>query len=472
MLAIVASFSTLCRAQAVYFDGGAGNDDFSVAANWDTDTAPGSNLDDKVSIDDGFTATYHDGTTQLGTLRVGSTDKSHYLSTTSTYGRLNMVGGTIEVVGVNTLAVGRENIFYSAVPLGADYDRNSIVDGGDFVYWQRRLGSTTDLTADGDFSSSIDAGDLAVWKGALGKRTYGGEFVMSGNSILRTNGALIGERTKGLLQVGPDALVDVRIWDTSVVPNQFGGTEDLRVGTWGPAYETFGAEPGLNGDGLVEVQGTVNAKDLYLSEHGAKGEIRLLPGGKVNLNGEAIMDFCAGCVSDPNLLAQQSATITIVGSGGMFNVGLDPDSLVIDPSPPPRNLRAEASTAKFSFTADAAGVTPITIVDNPGEASGFARITGSKLELNLDAYNSAAPLTLIDAPAGHLAGAFGSVTFLGRRMATVNYDAANGNVFLSNFHFATAASSAIAEPQSLLLALASSGALTVAGRRRNKQPVR
>jgi hypothetical protein len=57
-------------------------------------------------------------------------------------------------------------------------------------------------------------------------------------------------------------------------------------------------------------------------------------------------------------------------------------------------------------------------------------------------------------------------------MATVNYDAANGNVFLSNFHFATAASSAIAEPQSLLLALASSGALTVAGRRRNKQPVR
>ena len=42
--------------------------------------------------------------------------------------------------------------------------------------------------------------------------------------------------------------------------------------------------------------------------------------------------------------------------------------------------------------------------------------------LNLDAYTSASPLTLINAPPVHLIGTFGSVTFLGSRTATVNYD--------------------------------------------------
>jgi hypothetical protein len=106
---------------------------------------------------------------------------------------------------------------------------------------------------------------------------------LTGGSTLRANGALIGERSRGLLSIGPNATAEVRIWDTSVEPNQFGGTEDMRVGTWGPAYETFGGEPGLDGNGLVEVRGALNAKDLYLSEHGAKGAIRLV-GGTVNLN--------------------------------------------------------------------------------------------------------------------------------------------------------------------------------------------
>jgi hypothetical protein len=263
-------------------------------------------------------------------------------------------------------------------------------------------------------------------------------------------------------------VVDIRIWDTSVEPNQFGGTEDIRVGTWGPAYETFGGEPGLNGNGLVEVLGTLNAKDLYLSEHGAKGEIRLA-GGAVNLNGELIMDLCAGCGTDPALLAMQSSKVTIVGSGGTFNVGADPDPSIIDPLPPPRNLRADAPTAKFSFTADAGGVTPITVVDNPGETSGVATINTSKLELNLDAYASTAPLTLINAPPGGLSGVFGSVTFLGSRVATVNYDVLNGDVTLSNFHSATTgdvALEAAPEPGSLVLALACAGVLGVTERRR------
>jgi hypothetical protein len=172
-------------------------------------------------------------------------------------------------------------------------------------------------------------------------------------------------------------------------------------------------------------------------------------------------------------LALQSAKVSIVGSSGTFNVGLDPDPSVVDPLPPPRNLRAAAPTAIFSFTADVGGVTPIVVVDNPGETSGSASINTAKLELNLDAYTSTAPLTLINAPPGGLSGAFGSVTFLGRRTAAVNYDVVNGDVILNNFHSAAmsgvAASAVAPEPGSLLLTLAGIGILGTKQRRRRRQ---
>ena len=181
------------------------------------------------------------------------------------------------------------------------------------------------------------------------------------------------------------------------------------------------------GDGLVDVQGTLNANDLFVSANGGKGEIRL-SGGTVNLNGALIMSFCEGCVPNTTadnmaLLALQSSKVSIIGSSGTFNVGLDPDPLTPDPmliinAPFSRDIRFNYAggpygypmTATFSFTADAGGVTPITVVDNgldssgTANLSGTANIAGAKLELNLDAYTSTSPLTLIDAPPGHLSG--------------------------------------------------------------------
>jgi hypothetical protein len=49
----------------------------------------------------------------------------------------------------------------------ADYDDNGRVDGGDFLKWQRTLGSKSDLAADGSGNGMIDAADLAVWRSAL-----------------------------------------------------------------------------------------------------------------------------------------------------------------------------------------------------------------------------------------------------------------------------------------------------------------
>ena len=68
-----------------------------------------------------------------------------------------------------------------------------------------------------------------------------------------------------------------------------------------------------------------------MSEHGSTGELRLTGAGKVNLNGTLHMDFCGGCVTDPAGLAKRSSKVSIIGSGGTFNVGLDPDPMVVDP---------------------------------------------------------------------------------------------------------------------------------------------
>jgi hypothetical protein len=233
----------------------------------------------------------------------------------------------------------------------------------------------------------------------------------------------------------------------------------MRIGNYGPAYFQF-IEPGLDGNGLVDLQGTLNANYLYLSENGAKGELRL-SGGTVNLNGALVMDLCGGCVlpgtpANDAKLALRSAKVSIIGSSGIFNVGLDPDPMVVDADPPDRDLLANSPTAIFSFTADAGGVTPITVVENADEPSGIANVEMAKLVLNLDAYTSASPLTLIDAAPGNLLpGMFGTVTFLGSRTATVSFDLINGDVILSNFQggagAASLAGAAVPEPSGLTM---------------------
>jgi ELWxxDGT repeat protein len=54
-------------------------------------------------------------------------------------------------------------------PRPGDYDRNAVVDGADFLRWQRELGSTVAAAgsgADGDGSEWVGSEDLAVWRAA------------------------------------------------------------------------------------------------------------------------------------------------------------------------------------------------------------------------------------------------------------------------------------------------------------------
>ena len=53
-------------------------------------------------------------------------------------------------------------------PPPGDYNLDDVVDGSDFLRWQRSVGSTNRLAADGDNNGLIDAGDLAVWKQGFG----------------------------------------------------------------------------------------------------------------------------------------------------------------------------------------------------------------------------------------------------------------------------------------------------------------
>ena len=478
-VARMASFSLLmalsmaspdCSAQII-FDGDS-NDDFNNPNNWTIPAAFPSPVESFL-VQDARTAVFSSGNTTLGGLTVSN----------DSFGRLRMTGGELTLLNqVETLEVGRERF-----PKGkqGDYDNNGIVGGGDFLVWQRTLGQEVlneGDGADGDESGFVDSGDLTFWADRHGLVTKGGEIIMTGASVLTSNGANIGRRSKGVLVVGPDATVNVR------GPISTGSTEvrsaNLEIGAYGPAYIAITNEPGLDADGLAIVEGTVNANNLIVNVFGSKGEFRLLPGGNVNLNGALVLSHCdtqffpSGCGLIANPEPLMSSKLSIIGSGGTFNVGEHDPDLSPAPDHDPeirRDIRSEyPSTATMSFTADAEGVTPIVLVDNssfPGELTGTAYLDGTvgnvpgtyaamNLELDLDAYTGTAPLTLIDAPPGQLVGVFNpAVTFLGSTTATVNYDYVNGDVFLDNFQNSfrsgagLQASSTVPEPSGIAMAL-------------------
>ena len=76
----------------------------------------------------------------------------------------------------------------------------------------------------------------------------------------------------------------------------------------------------------------MNANALMINVFGAKGEFRLLPGGRVNLNGALELSHCdtqffpSGCGLVANPQPLMSSKLSIIGSGGTFDVGqFDPD---------------------------------------------------------------------------------------------------------------------------------------------------
>jgi hypothetical protein len=468
------------------------SDDFNDANNWQIPAAFPSPIE-TFEIQDDRTAVFSSGSTTLGGLVVAN----------DSFGRLRMTGGSLTLLNQDeVLEIGRERF---PNPKLGDYNNNGFTDGADFLIWQRTLGQEVlnpGDGADGDESGTVDGGDLTYWEDRYGLSTRGGELIMTGTSTITTNGAAVGRRSPGLLSVGPDATVNV--WGPKIFGSSDIRSDALEVGIYGPAYITgtlpggTGGEPGFGAEGLMIVEGTVNADALKIEIFGGKGEFRLLPGGSVNLNGALVLSFCdvkffqgGGCGLVPNPEQYgQSSKLSIIGSGGNFTVGefdpnMSPDASAFFTPLIRRNIYSNyPATSTMSFTADPNGVTPIVLVDNeipfPGELTGSAFLDGTvgndpntyaamNLELDLDAYTGGSPLLLIDAPVAsdpndpdtfHLFGVFNpAVTFLGNTTADVIYDYVNGDVYLDNFvtplgaGTGLLAASTVPEPSGLVMTL-------------------
>lgn len=60
--------------------------------------------------------------------------------------------------------------------LAGDYDADGVVDGADFLLWQRTFGTAVEPAgsgADGDESGLVDGGDLNVWQASFGQSSGG-----------------------------------------------------------------------------------------------------------------------------------------------------------------------------------------------------------------------------------------------------------------------------------------------------------
>ncbi len=79
------------------------------------------------------------------------------------------------------IAVDKLRVISEAATQSADFDGNGLVDGADFLRWQRNTGLTTGATpAQGDANGdhAVNAADLAIWQSTFG--TAGAQTAVSG----------------------------------------------------------------------------------------------------------------------------------------------------------------------------------------------------------------------------------------------------------------------------------------------------
>ncbi len=226
----------------------------------------------------------------------------------------------------------------------------------------------------------IKGGDLSITGGGesfvigRGCCAGGGMVDLSGTSILRTapgDTGFIGQRDNGTLHVGPDAsVISDSVW---------------RIGQFGPVIDA-----GLEGNGLLDVEGSFSARLLFLGVDDGDGRLRISGHGAVTLSENL----------QPNVntfYPNRSAIIEMIGSSASLNArGLES-----------ANGNTQVKN-QYLFAADAGGVSPITLVD-------AMNIDNNKLTVDLTNFVLAPglSLTLFNAAPERLFGTFADVTILG-----------------------------------------------------------
>ena len=95
--------------------------------------------------------------------------------------------GTNTVRATATGSSGPNIDYLQLVKNDADFDGDGVVDGADFLTWQRGFGAaTTHRQGDANRSGAVDANDLAIWRSQ-----FGGGVVAAASAIPEPSGGLV-----------------------------------------------------------------------------------------------------------------------------------------------------------------------------------------------------------------------------------------------------------------------------------------
>lgn len=267
--------------------------------------------------------------------------------------------------------------------------------------------------ASGDFGTpgtlNMSAGKLVVTGGGdsfqVARACCGGTGVinLTGDAVLEIQGSDpgVGTRDRGELNIGPNA---------SVISTRPGGGY-WRIGNYGPAIDASGSTPnGLEGNGLLNVEGSFSAHVIFLGATDGDGELRVSGNGSVILTDNLV----------PNINTDQpnrSALVHMIGSTATLNAV---------------NLESANGLSQvhneFEFSADLGGVSEIKL-------SNAMNITNNDLTVNLNNFVLGIGGTerLFDAAPNQIYGSFASWAVNGGDPAfqyQLLYDLAAGDVLL------------------------------------------
>lgn len=275
----------VAEAQIVEFDwtGGPGTQDWQVDSNWAQAGFP----NDPEHI------------ANLSAPRAGNLAVD--LATGATVAGLNLGVPNAAVATEITGATLRLQNDFEQDLADADFSNNSVVDGRDFILWQRGFGmSGQDINngnGDADGDMDVDADDLAVWQQNYGLNATG---LNSGRAIIRTSGLAgtvnritadvrLGDETAEV--VGQtDLIIDggLSFEDATPVEGVIGGSisntsADITTTLNGPINITNAAD-GLRGDFGLNTSGDSQGKLVVngVIDDGATNDSDLYVGVAVN----------------------------------------------------------------------------------------------------------------------------------------------------------------------------------------------
>jgi hypothetical protein len=224
-----------------------------------------------------------------------------------------------------------------------------------------------------------------------------GVINLTGDAVLEIQGSdpAVGTRDRGELNVGPGA---------SVISNRPGGVY-WRVGNYGPDIDG-----GLEGSGLLNVEGSFQAHVIFLGATDGDGELRVSGAGSVVLTDNLV----------PNVntdMPNRSALVHMIGSNATLS------ALNLESANGMTQVHNE-----FEFSADAGGVSPITLAN-------AANITNNDLVVNMNSFvlGLGATEVLFNAAPNQIYGTFASLAVNGGNPShqyAVVYDQVAGDILL------------------------------------------